>query len=37
MTKSNLKYTIYQATHKLVEKAEMIAVENLTSPIISKK
>jgi transposase len=34
---SQIKDTIYQATHKLVDKAEVIAAEDLTSPIISKK
>jgi len=34
---SQIKDTIYQATHKLVKKAEIIAAEDLTSPIVSKK
>ena len=34
---SQIKDTIYQATHKLVNKAETIAAEDLTSPIASKK
>jgi len=31
------KDVIYQATHKLVDKAQVIAAEDLTSPIASKK
>ncbi|EDN71777.1 hypothetical protein BGS_0272 [Beggiatoa sp. SS] len=34
---SQIKETIYQATHKLFDKASVIAAEDLTSPIISKK
>ena len=34
---SQIKDTIYQATHKLVDKAEVIAAEDLTSPITSAK
>jgi len=34
---SQMKDKIYQATHKLVDKAEVIAAEDLTSPIASKK
>jgi IS605 OrfB family transposase len=34
---SQVKDTIYQATHKLVDKASTIAVEDLTSPIKSRK
>jgi IS605 OrfB family transposase len=34
---SQVKDTIYQATHKLVNKAEVIAAEDLTSPIKSNK
>jgi len=34
---SQVKNTIYQATHKLVDKSEVIAAEDLTSPIASKK
>ncbi|KHD11411.1 transposase [Candidatus Thiomargarita nelsonii] len=34
---SQIKDKIYQATHKLVDKAEIIAAEDLTSPIASKK
>ncbi|MEK8020347.1 MAG: transposase, partial [Candidatus Parabeggiatoa sp.] len=34
---SQIKDTIYQATHKLVDKASVIAAEDLTSPITSKK
>jgi len=34
---SQIKDTIYQATHKLVDKAEVIAAEDLTSPIASNK
>lgn len=34
---SQIKDTIYQATHKLVDKAGVIAAEDLTSPIASKK
>jgi len=34
---SQIKDKIYQATHKLVDKAEVIAAEDLTSPIASKK
>ena len=34
---SQIKETIYQATHKLVDKASVIAAEDLTSPITSKK
>jgi len=34
---SQVKDTIYQATHKLVDKASVIATEDLTSPIVSKK
>jgi len=36
-TKSQVQDIIYQATHKLVNKAEFIAAEDLTSPIVSKK
>jgi len=32
-----IKDTIYQATHKLVDKAEVIAAEDLTAPIASRK
>ncbi len=34
---SQIKDTIYQATHKLVDKASTIAAEDLTSPIKSRK
>jgi IS605 OrfB family transposase len=34
---SQVKDTIYQATHKLVNKAEVIAAEDLTSPIKPRK
>jgi len=34
---SQIKDTIYQATHNLVDKASIIAAEDLTSPIASKK
>ena len=34
---SQIKDTIYQATHKLVDKASVIAAEDLTSPIASSK
>jgi len=34
---SQIKDTIYQATHKLIDKAEVVAAEDLTSPIVSKK
>ena len=34
---TKIKDMVYQATHKLVDKAEFIAVEDLTSPITSKK
>jgi len=34
---SQIKDRIYQATHKLIDKAEFIAAEDLTSPIASKK
>jgi IS605 OrfB family transposase len=34
---SQIKDTIYQATHKLVDKAEVIAAEDLTSPIKLRK
>ncbi len=34
---AQIKDTIYQATHKLVDKAEFIAAEDLTSPIASIK
>jgi len=34
---SQIKDKIYQATHKLVDKAQVIAAEDLTSPIASKK
>ncbi|OAD24055.1 transposase IS605 OrfB [Candidatus Thiomargarita nelsonii] len=34
---AQIKDTISQATHKLVDKAEFIAAEDLTSPIASKK
>jgi IS605 OrfB family transposase len=34
---SQIKDAIYQATHKLVDKASVIAAEDLTSPIASKK
>jgi len=36
-TKSQIQDIIYQATHQLVDKAEVIAAEDLTSPIASKK
>ena len=35
--KSQIRDKICQATHKLVDKAEIIATEDLTSPIVSKK
>ncbi len=34
---SQIKDTIYQATHKLVDKASTIAAEDLTSPIKTRK
>ena len=34
---AQIKDIIYQATHKLVDKAEFLAAEDLTSPIASKK
>ncbi|MEN8217367.1 MAG: transposase [Pseudomonadota bacterium] len=34
---SQIKDTIYQATHQLIDKASVIAAEDLTSPISSKK
>ena len=34
---SQLKDTIYQAVHKLVDKAKVIAVEDLTAPIAGSK
>jgi IS605 OrfB family transposase len=36
-TKSIVRDIIYQATHQLVDKASIIAAEDLTSPIASKK
>ncbi len=36
-TKSQVQDIIYQATHKLVDKAKIIAAEDLTSPIASKR
>jgi IS605 OrfB family transposase len=36
-TKSQIKDIIYQATHQLVDNAEIIAAEDLTSPIASKR
>ena len=36
-TKSQVQDIIYKATHQLVDKAEVIAAEDLTSPISSKK
>jgi IS605 OrfB family transposase len=36
-TKYQIKDIIYQATHQLVDKAEIIAAEDLTSPIASKR
>ncbi len=34
---SQVKDIIYRSTHKLVDKAEVIAAEDLTSPILSKQ
>jgi len=36
-TKSQVQDIIYQATHKLIDKAEFIAAEDLTSPIAGKR
>ena len=36
-TKSQVQDIIYQATHKLVDKANFIAAEDLTSPIAGKR
>ncbi len=36
-TKSQVQDIIYQATHQLIDKAEVIATEDLTSKIASKK
>ncbi len=36
-TKSQVQDIIYQATHQLVDKAEFIAAEDLTSPIAGKR
>jgi len=36
-TKSQIKDIIYQATHQLVDKSEIIAAEDLTSTIASKR
>ncbi len=36
-TKSIVRDIVYQATHQLVDNAEIIAAEDLTSPIASKK
>ena len=36
-TKSQVQDIIYKATHKLVDKAEFIAAEDLTSPIAGKR
>ncbi len=35
--KSQVKNVVYQSVHQLVDKAEFIAAEDLTSPIASKK
>lgn len=35
--KSQVKDIVYKAVHQLVDKAEVIAAEDLTSPIVSKK
>jgi len=36
-TKFHVQDIIYQATHKLIDKAEFIAAEDLTSPIAGKR